>query len=538
LGGILQSAEADLAAQRGRLQLDYNPDWKGRSSLSVIAGAEINQTITTTSAQTIYGYDQGTLTDQSVDFTDYFPNNPDGNYDQIPNTEGLGKYTDRYISYYSNAAYTYDQRYTLSLSGRIDKSNLFGVNTNQQSVPLYSAGLSWNISKEPFYHLDWLPEAKLRATYGYNGNTDNSVTALTTFEQISGAALSGNPYAVIVSPGNPELRWERDRIINLGIDLGSKGQALSGSFEYYWKRGLDLIGGEPLAPSTGFSEFRGNSADIDGRGLDLVLNARIVSGPAFSWQSSFLLSHVLDIVSKYDAPSDVPSYLAGGDGNGGSVYPLAGKPLYAIYSYRWAGLTHDTGDPQGYLNGKVSTDYDAIIAGTSIAGMDYNGPSRPSTFGSFRNTFSYRQISLSFNIIYKLGYVFRRTSINYGGLFQGWVGNSDFDKRWLKPGDEAHTNVPSIEYPPLDDNRDQFYEYSSVLVDNGDVVRLQDMTLNYDLTPLLSKAGPFSGLQVYAYINNIGILWRANPDGLDPDLYTGALPQPATFSLGIKANLK
>ncbi|GAC1310349.1 MAG: hypothetical protein NVSMB24_27390 [Mucilaginibacter sp.] len=537
-GGILQSATNELIAQRGRLQLNYVKSWNQKNDLSIIAGGEINQTISQNIAQTVYGFNKETLTDQNVDFVDYFPTNPDGNYAQIPNSLGLGKFTDRYVSYYSNAGYTYNGRYSVSLSGRIDKSNLFGVNTNQKSVPLYSTGFSWDFSKESFYHLNWLPYGKLRVTYGYIGNVDKNVTALTTFQQLSGAPYTGNPYAVIVNPGNPELRWERDRIINFGFDFASKSNIISGSFEYYLKRGLDLFGDTPLAPSTGFSTFRGNTADIKGNGFDLTLNANIVRSLDFQWQSNFLLSYILDKVSKYDAQLDVTGYLQLGNGNTGTIYPLTNRPLYAVYSFKSAGLTHDTGDPQGYLNGSLSTDYASIISSTTTASMFYNGPSRPTTFGSFRNTFTYRRLSLSANIIYKLNYYFRRSSINYSSLFNSWIGNKDFDKKWQNPGDELKTIVPSMPSLPLDQNRETFYQFSSALVDKGDHIRLQDINVSYDLVDRSTKGKfPFSHLQVYTYINNVGILWRANHDGLDPDLFAGALPALTTISFGIKATL-
>ena len=537
-GGILQSSENDFIAQRGRVQLNYNKNYNQNNNLSIIAGTEINQTVTTGLVETVYGYNRSTLTDQNVDFVDYFPTNPDGSYAQIPNSLGLSEYTDRYLSYYSNGAYSYNGRYTLSVSGRIDKSNLFGVNTNQKSVPLYSTGFSWEFSKESFYHLDWLPYGKIRVTYGYNGNVDKDVTALTTFQQISGAPYTGNPFAVIVNPGDPDLRWERDRIINFGLDYGLKNSLITGSIEYYLKRGLDLFGDTPLAPSTGFSTFRGNTADIKGNGVDFVLNANLVKDQNFQWKTNFLLSYVLDKVTKYDAQVDVGSYLEFGSGNAGTIYPLTNQPLYAIYSYRWAGLTHDTGDPQGYLNGIPSTNYSSIISSTTTNNMVYNGPSRPTTFGSFRNTFSYQKISVSINIIYKLNYYFRKSSIDYSALYNSWTGNIDFDKRWQKPGDELKTNVPSLPSLPLDPNRDIFYTYSTALVDNGDNIRLQDISINYDLID--RKNNPrvaLTKLTIYSYINNIGILWRANHDGLDPDLYSGALPLPRTIAFGIKATL-
>jgi TonB-linked SusC/RagA family outer membrane protein len=535
VGGILQQANAWLTSQHARAQLSYNNNWKHLHELTAIAGAEISEVINESNANTAYGYDNNTgASYASINYSGSYNLNPKGSA-QIPNSLGFAKTTDHAVSYFSNAAYTYGGKYTISASGRIDKSNLFGVNTNQKAVPLYSTGLSWNISKENFYHLSWLPYAKLRATYGYTGNINKSATAVTTIRQYSNAVYSGIPYSSIASAGNPELRWEKTRMINLGLDYAFKNNILSGSLEYYFKKGIDLFGNSPLAPSTGLTTFFGNTADTRGKGLDVVINSQNINHQNFKWTTNFLLNYVLDRVTKYDVTLTSSNYI--GLSNASSIYPLTGKPLFALYSYQWGGLNHTTGDPQGYLNGKVSQDYATILNNTTINNMVYNGPSRPTTFGSLRNNFSYKEFSLSFNIIYKLNYYFRRTSYTSSGL--PWSGNKDYYKRWQKPGDELITNVPSQQYPPYNNNRDQFYQYSSVLIDKGDHIRLQDITLSYDLDKNRWKAMPFGDLQLYCYLNNVGILWRANHDHLDPDLSgnstLAAYPLPRTIAFGLKA---
>src|SRR3546814_5997895 len=89
------------------------------------------------------------------------------------------------------------------------------------------------------------------------------------------------------------------------------------------------------------------------------------------------------------------------------------------------------------------------------------------------NTFTYRGISLSINLMYKFGYSFRRASLNYSTLFSAYNGHGDFANRWQQPGDETHTNVPAMRYP-VNSSRETFYSRSSVLVERGDHIRLQD----------------------------------------------------------------
>jgi TonB-linked SusC/RagA family outer membrane protein len=536
--GILQQSNAYLTSQHFSGQLNYNNAFNDKNEINAILGTEVSATINNGDSNTAYGYNKDTESNYSqIDFVDYFNLNPNFGSAQIPNNQSFFKTTDHYISYFSNASYTYDKRYTFSLSGRIDKSNLFGVATNQKSVPLFSTGVAWDLSKERFYHTDWLPYLKIRATYGYNANVNKTATAVTTLQQQSNSYFSGIPYDNIANPGNPELRWEKDRLINLGVDYGFKNNLITGSIEYYFKKSTDLFGSSPLPPSTGVPEFFGNTASTSGNGFDIVINSRNINTQNFKWTSSLLVSYVIDKVTSYDAQSDVVTYLSAGSGNAGTITPLVGKPIFGIYSFKSGPLTHDTGDPQGYLNGHLSTDYSNIITNTTVQDLYYNGPSRPTTFGSFRNTLVYKNWTVSANIIFKLNYYFRRqsTSISYANIIYGGV-NEDYAKRWQKPGDELTTTVPSIQLPPSDNNRDFFYQYSQTLVDKADNIRLQDIRVSYDFNKGSASRLPFNHLQVFGYLNNVGILWRANHDHLDPDLYSGALPLPLTISFGFNTN--
>jgi len=536
VGGILDQQNQDLTSQRLRLQSNYTGKW-GVHGISAIAGAEISDVTTAANANTIYGYDKSTGAFTPVDFTTYFQNNPSGSSSKIPSILGFQNLSDRYISYFGNAGYTYSNRYGFSLSGRIDKSNLFGVNTNQKSVPLYSTGVSWALSNENFYHVDWLPYAKLRLTYGYSGNVDKNVTAVTTIQQLSNSYLSGTPYATIANPGNPELRWEKVSMTNLGFDYATKNNVLSGSIEYYIKKGIDLIGDSPLPASSGFTTFRGNTANTSGQGLDVVINSVNFEKGNFKWTTNVLFSYATDKVTRYSAPVAASDALIYGTGNNGVILPLVDRPLFGVYSYKWAGLDPANGNPRGFLNGKPSSDYAAIIANTPLDSLKFNGTSRPKIFGSFRNTFSYKNFSLSANIIYKLAYFFRRTSISYSSLYQLWQGNRDYTKRWQKPGDELITDVPSEPALPVDGSRDSFYASSAALISPGDLIRLQDINLSYDFNKTVLKGTPFHRFQIYCYINNIGLIWKANKQGLDPDLFSSALPIPRTISFGIKTQL-
>src|SRR5690606_35763566 len=152
-----------------------------------------------------------------------------------------------------------------------------------------------------------------------------------------------------------------------------------------------------------------------------------------------------------------------------------------VISYKWAGLDPENGDPQGYLNGELSKEYNQISRTSDWNDLEIHGSAVPEYFGSIRNTFSYKGISLSLNITGRFGYYFRRNSINYSALYDRWVSHTDYNQRWRQPGDELRTHVPSADYP-LNAPRSSFYGNSAVLVERGDHIRIQDMNLSYQVS--------------------------------------------------------
>jgi hypothetical protein len=323
-------------------------------------------------------------------------------------------------------------------------------------------------------------------------------------------------------------------MMNLALDFKTKNNILSGSIACYRKKGTNLFGAAQLDYTGGVgSQIIKNVAAIKGHGMDIELNS-INSNRAVKWITTLNYSYNSDQVVTYYLNSTQGSNFISNNATV-PVSGVEGKPVYSIFAYKWAGLDPETGDPRGYLDGKVSTDYRGMTTNSDLSDLKYMGPAIPTHYGSLVNTVSYKGFSLNLSIVYKLGYYFRRNSINYSNLFKYWLGNSDFARRWQKPGDELTTSVPSMVYPAVT-ARDNFYAGSEVLVDKGDHVRLQYVSLSYEFTHERFKKLPLRSIQVYANVNNAGILWRANKDHIDPDYNYGLYPltQPRTWSLGIR----
>jgi TonB-linked SusC/RagA family outer membrane protein len=537
LGAIQYQTSAKARAQNFRAQLNYEREW-GKHVVSAIAGYELSEFDTQANKYTHYGYDAATGNSVNVDTLSTFNLNPSGRGKISTDADLFGK-LDRIRSVFANVAYTYNYKYTITASARMDGSNYFGVKTNQKNVPLWSAGTLWHLDRENFYTFEWMPVLKLRASYGFNGNLDKNNTGITTFKYNAlNATYTNLPYASIMKIGNPELRWEKIGIANFGLDFGLKNQVITGRIEYFFKNGLDMLGDKPFPSSTGLKILRGNYSEMKSNGFDLALNSLNLNGNV-KWQSNILFSSVQDRITHYDVIEPKNVYYVGNY----STSPLVGKPIYGIYSYRWAGLDPLNGDPRGYVNGEISKDYMTIVGKTKPEDLEYNGPARPTIFGALNNTFSYRKFNLGIYLSYKTGYYFRKPSVNYYNMFNQELTrnmNSDFGMRWQNAGDESKTNIPSIGKYTDDNTRDRFYSSSSATVLKGDHIRLQDISLSYDFDSSNWKNIPVKQLQLYAYANNLGILWKANHAELDPDLIARAgdrlsNPLSKSFSVGLKA---
>ncbi|WP_170154469.1 SusC/RagA family TonB-linked outer membrane protein [Mangrovibacterium diazotrophicum] len=535
-GGILDNSDTAIDSHSGRIQLNVDKTWNGGHQLTVLAGTEIRQARTTGISSRVYGYNKELMTFSSVDYVSQFLLNPDGYTDRVPDGNSLSELTDRNRSYYGNLSYTFRERYMLSGSARKDESNLFGVDANNKGVPLWSAGAGWLLSSEEFYPFaSWLPVLKLRATYGYSGNVNKSLTAYATGYYYSNSETD-LPYVQILTPPNPNLRWEKVRMVNFGIDFASKDRVFSGSIEYYRKRGFDLIGRSPLDPTIGFAvggrnEFTGNNSALKGQGLDIQLTLNKTFG-SFNWTSRLLYSHQTNRITRYDyESSSISAYFT-------SVpVPVPGNPRYSIYSLRWAGLNPENGDPQIYMGGEITSDYSDIASNLTLDDLVCEGSALPTSYGSLRQDFRLGDFSIGVNISYKFGYYFRRPSLSYSALYNSWTGHEEFSRRWLSPGDEQHTNVPSMPVVGTNSYRDNVYANADVNVEKGDHVRLRDINLSYDLIRSKHPWLPFAKVSLYGYINNIGIIWRANKSGLDPDYIYQSYPASRTYSLGIHLTL-
>lgn len=534
-GNILEGGRTNKPiSHSGRAQVDFANNWSEIHELTGLLGMDIREhNSRTTPGYRTYNFDKELLTGANVyNYTTSYSTRPSSSA-RIPTVSaGLTNYTDRYLSYFGNFGYRLMGKYMLTGSMRWDGSNLFGVKTNQKGVPLWSVGGAWEVNNESFYSLDNLVDRlRLSVTYGSSGNVNKSVSVYPTI--LYGTNTTTNlKTANIINVGNPSLKWELVNTFNTGISFSAFKGKIDGEFSWYIKKAKDLIGESSLAPSTGvnfLADLRNqvNYANLTTKGWDLQLKFKLLEG-AFSWNSIVLWSQVNNTITNFNTPevSGITEYFW-------RTPPVIGKSKDVLYTLPWWGLDHETGKPLVMVDGQLGFDYQNFINRYDKSDLIDVGVTVPTSYGSWRNSFSYKSFNIDMSLVGKFGHSFRRSTIAPG---QEYVTTSinyhtDYLNRWKKPGDELHTDIP-VASNTIDSYLNQSYIYSEALVTKGSFVRLGDISLSYNLPISLLSKLPIKGLRVYGYMKNLGMVWKANKYDIDPDYIDVDYLAPRSYSFG------
>lgn len=248
-GGFHKAYENSDSQVTWKTMGTYRDTYADIHEFEIMVGSELRRTWATTLYSAGYGYDRRTMTNQPVVFpsdSQAFPLHTKTNVENA------------YVSAFSTMSYSLLNRYTLGGSIRFDGSDLFGVDKKYRYLPLYSVSALWRISEEPFTeNAKWLDNLVIRASYGLQGNIDKNTSPylLGKYQSNATPILPGNTEDMIVvtSAPNDKLRWEKTHSVNVGLDFAVLNQAINLSVDYYYRKGVDLIGMQMLPLETGFS---------------------------------------------------------------------------------------------------------------------------------------------------------------------------------------------------------------------------------------------------------------------------------------------
>ncbi|AIM39246.1 hypothetical protein KO02_23070 [Sphingobacterium sp. ML3W] len=536
-GGVFRELSSTFSGSHSaRTQLNYSQSLGREHEITVLTGAEVREMIQASNpGYTLYNYDPDLLIgDNNYNYTENYKTRPSGRSRLLAPLSAKQQFTDRYLSYFGNASYTYKTRYILSGSLRWDGSNLFGVKTNQKGTPLWSAGASWDLTKESWFKVSKMDYLRLRATYGIAGNVNKNVSSLPTIDHSATGENTGLPRAIVRSIGNPSLRWEQVKTFNLGLDTRLLDNRISVSADYYIKNANDLIGARVVPPSTGiypesFAEKSNliNYADLKTKGMDIQLSSRNILG-AFNWNSTLLFNIVHNEVTGYSANNNIGlyNYLLP------PSFPVVGKSKDVLFALPRYSLDPGDGTVMMFLDGKRTRNGVDYFNSLSPRDLIAAGVTVPTVYGSLRNEIRWKNMSLSFLISWKMGHVFRRSTTVPEGEYRLQY-HMDYLNRWQNPGDERWTDIPATSGDPSDNLYAMFEQYEN-FVPSGSHVRLQDVSFSYDLPVTMLPGSVFKHVQLYGYARNLGILWKANRYGLDPDFPIADYVAPKSFAFGLR----
>lgn len=415
----------------------------------------------------------------------------------------------RMNSYFLRFAYTYKDRYSATVTGRVDGSSKFGENNKYAFFP--SAGLAWNISQEDFLKdNNTISNLKLHTSYGLTGNSE--IDMYRSLARVSSGTLLindvRNPYSYVSSMANPDLKWEKTGQFDVGMEIGLWQNKLTFDIAYYNKKTTDLLLDCPLPHSTGFSTVYKNIGSVRNSGMDLMINARPVTTNDFSWSSTVNLNYNKNKIlhlGENDEDIEMNWWVGGSE----SILRV-GENMSAFYGYRRLGVYTQ----EDYNNGLC--DLNQVGRAKRTDKKEIIGKGMPDWTGSWINNFSYKNFDLTMDFQFVWGVEtmqqFYHSTYDRFGITNG-LSNILYD---AYNGSNPETMQQAI-YLCNSGHAGQDTTIDDSWIANGSYLRLNMLQLGYTFDSAVAKKIGLAGLRVYASGNNLFLITSKDYNGYDPE---------------------
>ena len=415
----------------------------------------------------------------------------------------------RMNSYFLRFAYTYKDRYSATVTGRVDGSSKFGDNNKYAFFP--SAGLAWNISQEDFLKdNNTISNLKLHTSYGLTGNSE--IDMYRSLARVSSGTLLindvRNPYSYVSSMANPDLKWEKTGQFDVGMEIGLWQNKLTFDIAYYNKKTTDLLLDCPLPHSTGFSTVYKNIGSVRNSGMDLMINARPVTTNDFSWSSTVNLNYNKNKIlhlGENDEDIEMNWWVGGSE----SILRV-GENMSAFYGYRRLGVYTQ----EDYNNGLC--DLNQVGRAKRTDKKEIIGKGMPDWTGSWINNFSYKNFDLTMDFQFVWGVEtmqqFYHSTYDRFGITNG-LSNILYD---AYNGSNPETMQQAI-YLCNSGHAGQDTTIDDSWIANGSYLRLNMLQLGYTFDSAVAKKIGLAGLRVYASGNNLFLITSKDYNGYDPE---------------------
>ena len=421
-------------------------------------------------------------------------------------------------AYLGRVFYGFMDRYMLTATVRRDGYSAFGQNNPWANF--WSLGASWILSEEKFAQdWKWLDMAKLRLSYGTNGNRSLADTYLALSNLANGGLYAYYKYgstsqevlnALSVDRlGNPNLEWEKTSSWNFGIDFAVLDKRLSGSIDLYHKKTHDMIMAQRLPNFTGFSSITTNLGEVTNTGFEITLNTRNIETKDFKWGTSLGFSYNKNKIKHLYYEYDEDGKEMDDTSNGWFI----GKPIGEIWYWKTDGIWQaDEAEQAALVNQKpgdpkvvnVYTEDDKILAdGTRVPVYNdkdrvYQGTTQPPIYWNMRNDFQYKDFTFSFSMYSYMGH---KSRAGY------WLNGDNSGSMFTQTCNTYKKEYWTPENPTNDYARLNAVGPSGVTgiekVYNRSFVRLDNVTLGYTIPRDITNKWGIQRVHVTAGINNV-----------------------------------
>ncbi len=429
------------------------------------------------------------------------------------------------LSFFSTVNYDFKRKYLASFNFRRDGLSALAAGNKWGNFGGGSVG--WNVSEESFYQNSFLSKVinslKVRASYGVVGNS--SLNDYAAISQYSSGTYAGIPTLSFGQAGNSALRWESSKKTDIGLSLSILNNRFTVEADYYKNTIDDLILSAPQSASQGIpgNSIAANVGSLYNEGIELAINANIISTPKFQWNANFNIATLKNRVTSL--------------GTGGDVYPASlttfgiqnitreGYSVGSIFAVPSLGINPANGN-RLYLNrNNEQVQYDALtkkflyMDGATAPVIDnyadgrIQGPSLPTYYGGLNNNFTYGNFDLVIGLIFSGGnklYNGTRGTLSD----QRYFNNGTFIKdRWTTPG--QITDIPKLIWG--DSFTGGFSSTNSAYVEDGSFIKVKNILLSYNLPikdGVLSKY--INSAKIYAQGANL--LTFTKYRGADPEI--------------------
>jgi len=420
----------------------------------------------------------------------------------------------KFASLFGRLKFGFRSKYIANVTYRRDASSRFGP--NNRFANFGAVGLAWIFSNEKFLlnKESFFNYGKLNISYGLTGNDQiPDYQYLTLFSAAGGANANYEQITTLNSGtiGNPDLKWENTKKLDIGLDLGFFNNRILFKANYYRNLSTDLLTYSTIPVQSGVNSINANmDAEIVNRGLEFELTTVNISTDNFEWNSAFNITFQESELKRFD-DIDQSFY--------GSSFEI-GKSVTNPRYFSYGGVDVNTGDPIiNDLDGTPGIDFNKDRSFVDI-GTPF--------FGGLNNTIKYKNLTLNifaqFNHRKGINNYLRGNSL--GGLNNQNISTVD---RWRNPGD---TNVlwpgaTTFSYP-------FFYRSSDFFYGDASFIKIRSVNLEYRLEPEWLKGTGIDFASIYFQGQNLLTFSKNSDYEFDPETGINSMPQLRTIVLGVK----